>query len=234
MWPNLAKIRKMADPIPLVLLGGAVAMELAPRLEASGYATHPLLPLEEPDRKESAPPAAVILSSGLEGHIPSLRRRWGSLPILLGSPEDDVEGRCRALDSGADDLWLCSAGPSDLLTRLRLHLHLQRRPSPGLNDQPIVVGDLEVHPAKHTVRRAGQPIALTTREFELLLLLLQRSPKVVSREVILKEIWPEERTTTSNVIEVYVRYLRRKLETGGHSRLIQTVRGMGYALRQAR
>jgi two-component system, OmpR family, response regulator MprA len=233
MWPNLAKIRRMADPLPMVLLGGTVALELAPRLEASGYATHPLLPLEEPEREESPPPAAVILASGLEGHIPSLRRRWGSLPILLGSPQDDVEGRCRALGSGADDLWLSSAGPSDLLTRLRLHLHLQRQPSPSVNDQPIVVGDLEVHPSTQTVRRAGQSIALTAREFELLLLLLQRSPKVVSREVILKEIWPEERTTTSNVIEVYVRYLRRKLETGGHSRLIQTVRGMGYALRQA-
>jgi DNA-binding response OmpR family regulator len=232
MWPNLAKILKMAESIPMVLLGGTVAMELAPRLEASGYATHPLLPLEEPDRNESPPPAAVILSSGLEGHIPSLRRRWGSLPILLGSPQDDVEGRCRALGSGADDLWLSSAGPSDLLTRLRIHL--QCKPSTFEDHQTIVVGDLEVHSSNHTVRRAGHPLSLTSREFELLLLLLRRSPKVVSREVILKEIWPEERTTTSNVIEVYVRYLRRKLETGGHSRLIHTVRGMGYALREER
>ena len=91
-----------------------------------------------------------------------------------------------------------------------------------------------MHSSNPTVRRAGHPLSLTSREFELLLLLLRRSPKVVSREVILKEIWPEERTTTSNVIEVYVRYLRRKLETGGHSRLIHTVRGMGYALREER
>jgi two-component system response regulator MprA len=86
----------------------------------------------------------------------------------------------------------------------------------------------------HTVQRAGHPISLTSREFELLLLLLRLSPKVVSRDVILKEIWPEERTTTSNVIEVYVRYLRRKLEMGGEPRLIHTVRGLGYALREER
>ena len=234
MWPNLAKILAMAESTPTLLLGGTVAMELAPRLEASGYATHPLLPVEKLDRLEVPPPAAVILSSGLEELIPLLRHRWGALPILLGSPDDDVEGRCRALGSGADDLWLSSAGPSDLLTRLRLHLHLQRKPSAREKDQPTVVGDLEVNPLTHTVQRAGQPISLTSREFELLLLLLRLSPRVVSREVILKEIWPEERTTTSNVIEVYVRYLRRKLEMGGHPRLIHTVRGLGYTLREER
>jgi two-component system response regulator MprA len=225
----------MADAMPMVLLGGTVAMELAPRLEASGYATQPLLPLEETDRGEPTP-AAVILSSGLEGHIPSLRRRWGSLPILLGSPQDDVESRCRALGGGADDLWLSSAGPSDLLTRLRLHLQLQPSTSESTceKDLPLVVGNLEVHPLNHSVQRSGQPISLTSREFELLLLLMRLSPKVVSREIILKKIWPEERTTTSNVIEVYVRYLRRKLETGGQSRLIHTVRGLGYTLREER
>jgi DNA-binding response OmpR family regulator len=235
MWPSLAKILWMAERTPMLLLGGTVAMELAPRLEASGYATHPLSPVEELHRMESPSPAAVILSSGMEGLIPLLRLRWGALPILLGSLKDDVEGRCRALGSGADDLWLSSAGPSDLLTRLRLHLHLhQRQPSARGADQPTVVGDLEVNPRTHSVQRAGQPISLTSREFELLLLLLRLSPKVVTREVILKEIWPEERTTTSNVIEVYVRYLRRKLETGGQSRLIHTVRGLGYTLREER
>jgi DNA-binding response OmpR family regulator len=118
------------------------------------------------------------------------------------------------------------------LTRLRLHLQL--KPSISETSQPIVVGDLEVYPLNHSVQRAGQPISLTSREFELLLLLLRLSPKVVSREVILKDIWPDERSTTSNVIEVYVRYLRRKLEAGGQSRLIHTVRGQGYTLREER
>ena len=128
-------------------------------------------------------------------------------------------------------------GPSDLLTRLRLHLSLQPVPSPPEDsppgDAPIVVGDLRVDPRSHTVTRGGRVLALTSREQQLLLLLLRHRPGVVSREWILREIWPEERGAASNVIEVYVRYLRRKLEEGGHSRLIHTVRGQGYCLRQS-
>ncbi|MFN9990642.1 MAG: winged helix-turn-helix domain-containing protein [Cyanobacteriota bacterium] len=219
-----------ADLPPLLLLDGKAALDLAPRLMASGYRTTQLPTMQEPIRSESAAPAAVILSPGLQEQIPLLRRRWGSLPILLGCPDDNVEGRCLALSSGADDLWLTSAGPSDLLSRLRLHLRLHE----GSREEPaatIVVGDLEVDPRKQTVHRNGVSLALTTREFQLLLLLLRHSPRVVGRELILKEIWPEERTASSNVIEVYVRYLRRKLETGDQPRLIHTVRGQGYSLR---
>ena len=211
-------------------------MELAPRLEASGYRTAPLPPHGQPEETDAGAPAAVILSSTCVDHIPNLRRRWGSLPILLGCPRDNVEGRCLALRSGADDLWLTSVGPSDLLTRLRLHLSLQqdlslRQSSPEQAGAPIVVGDLHVDPGQQTVQRGGRTLALTSREHQLLMLLLRHRPEVVSRERILREIWPEERTATSNVIEVYVRYLRRKLEAGGQSRLIHTVRGQGYCLR---
>ena len=220
----------MPDPSPLLWLGGAAAMELAPRLEASGYQTGPLPPQGEPEGSDRAAPAAVILAPPFADRIPSLRRRWGPLPILLGCPRDSVEGRCLALSHGADDLWLTSVGPSDLLTRLRLHLSLQKASREGA-DAPIVLGDLKVDPLRHTVTRGGQPLALTSREHQLLLLLLHHRPEVVSREQILREIWPEERRATSNVIEVYVRYLRRKLEAGGQSRLIHTVRGQGYCLR---
>jgi DNA-binding response OmpR family regulator len=219
-------------------------MELAPRLEASGYRTAPLPPQGQPEETDAGAPAAVILSSTCADHIPNLRRRWGSLPILLGCPRDNVEGRCLALSSGADDLWLTSVGPSDLLTRLRLHLSLQqdlslklnpnlRQSSPEQGVATIVVGDLQVDPGTQTVQRGGHALALTSREHQLLMLLLRHRPEVVSRERILREIWPEERTATSNVIEVYVRYLRRKLEAGGQSRLIHTVRGQGYCLRES-
>jgi two-component system response regulator MprA len=220
----------MADPPPLVLLGGTTALDLAPRLEASGYRTGPLPLIDTPGEPQGPAPAAVILSPTLEGQIPSLRRRWGPLPILLGCPHDDVEGRCLALGSGADDLWITSAGPSDLLSRLRLHLKLHasaRVDTPA----PLVVGDLAVDARHQTVERRGQRLSLTSREFQLLMLLLRHSPKVVGREQILREIWPEERAASSNVIEVYVRYLRRKLEAGGLPRLIHTVRGLGYCLR---
>ncbi|MEB3317249.1 MAG: response regulator transcription factor [Cyanobacteriota bacterium] len=218
-------------------------MDLAPRLEASGYRTEPLPQQGEPEEAEGGPDA-VILAPTFAHRIPDLRRRWGERPILLGCPRDNVEGRCLALSSGADDLWVTSVGPSDLLTRLRLHLSLQHQqdlnrqqtprpspPSPGPGDPLIVVGDLQVDPGTQTALRGGRPLALTSRELQLLMLLLRHQPEVVSRERILREIWPEERTATSNVIEVYVRYLRRKLEAGGQSRLIHTVRGQGYCLR---
>lgn len=221
----------MAEPGPLVLLGGTTAMDLAPRLEASGYRTGPLSLLDEPGEMEEKAPAAVILSPALQKQIPELRRRWGGLPILLGTPHDDVEGRCAALGSGADDLWITTAGPSDLLSRLRLHLKLTQ--SARQEDLlPMVVGDLEVDPCEQTVQRRGLRLDLTSREYQLLMLLLRHSPKVVGREQILQEIWPEERAATSNVIEVYVRYLRRKLEAGDQPRLIHTVRGLGYCLRE--
>ncbi|MBM5815046.1 MAG: response regulator transcription factor [Cyanobacteria bacterium K_Offshore_surface_m2_239] len=222
----------MADTAPLLWLIGAAAVELAPRLEASGYRTASAPLPQGPEEGASPPPAAVILSPSFADRIPDLRRSWGAVPILLGSPRDDVEGRCQALSGGADDLWLTSVGPSDLLTRLRLHLNLQPAPPPP-GEAAIVVGDLRVDPQGQTVTRGGRVLALTSREQQLLLLLLRHRPGVVSRERILREIWPEERGAASNVIEVYVRYLRRKLEEGGHARLIHTVRGEGYCLRQA-
>lgn len=231
MWPSRAPTMTTADLAPLLLLGGPTALELAPRLMASGYRTGQL-PWrdEESAEEESAAPAAVILSSTEAERIPALRRRWGALPILLGSAHDSVEGRCLALSSGADDLWLTSAGPSDLLSRLRLHLSLKQ--AAQKEAIPLMVADLEVDANHHTARRGGHSLALTAREFQLLLLLLRHSPMVVSREQILQEIWPEERTASSNVIEVYVRYLRRKLEAGDRPRLIHTVRGRGYCLRE--
>jgi two-component system response regulator MprA len=222
----------MHEAAPLLWLGGATALDLAPRLEASGYRTDPL-PSAGDRGPSDLPPAAIILSPSCADRIAGLRRRWGTLPILLGCPLDNVEGRCRALESGADDLWLTSLGPSDLLTRLRLHLTLRRQPGVGQGTGPIQVGDLQVDLAQQTVRRGGHPLALTSREYQLLALLLNHRPHVVSRERILQEIWPEERTAASNVIEVYVRYLRRKLEAEGQTRLIHTVRGEGYCLREA-
>jgi len=220
----------MNDDLPLLLLGGTAATDLAPRLQASGYSTlH--LPREDTSWGAiGATPAAVILSPQWEGRIPLSRRLWGGLPILLGCPGDTVEGRCLALSAGADDLWLTSAGPSDLLTRLRLHLHF-RRTAREAEAPRLVVADLEVDPREQTVQRGGKAIPLTSREFQLLMLLLRESPKVVGRERILQAIWPEERGASSNVIEVYVRYLRRKLEEGGRPRLIHTVRGLGYCLK---
>lgn len=175
-----------------------------------------------------ASPLAVVLSPGEEGQIPSLRRRWGAIPILLGIAADSVEGRSHTLLSGADDFWLTGLGPSHLLTRLRLH---RQMPLPvPVGPERLRVADLELSPASRQVSRGGRPVALTAREYQLLLLLFEHPGRVLTREEILREVWQDQQGSASNVIEVYVRYLRQKLEQGGARRLIHTVRGRGYCL----
>lgn len=227
-----------ADPAPAapdpaagasVLLVGGEAERLAPRLALSGYRTCLL-----PEASASLPPQprAIILAADAEDQIAALRRRFPGIPLLLGVGSDSLEGRVRCLASGADDFWITTIGPSDLLTRLRLHLARgpQRFDPPSAPAPPLQVADLSVSPATGEVRRGRRLLQLTAREYDLLLLLLRRSGAVVSREQILSAIWREERPAASNVIEVYVRYLRQKLEQGGERRLIHTVRGKGYCL----
>ena len=225
---------------PAVLLVGDEAELLASRLELSGY-----VPLQAsqlgrvtgdgtPAQSQEPPePQAVILSPGSDRQIAALRQRWGAIPLLLGIDQDTIANRCRTLTSGADDFWLCSLGPSDLLTRLRLHLNLKDRGAGGA-DALLQVGDLQLLPASRQVRRGLRALALTAREYELLLLLMRHRGEVVSREQILSQIWDDQPSSASNVIEVYVRYLRQKLEEGGEGRLIHTVRGEGYCLGEAR
>jgi two-component system response regulator MprA len=210
-----------------VLLVGPEAQSLTPRLEISGYR-----PLSEQDGGDPstalAPPQAVILSPGWESRIPPLRDRWGAVPMLLGIEHDSVAGRSHCLASGADDFWLTGLGPSDLLMRLRLHLSLGR---PSAPNQPLLqVGDLSLDPESSRVHRGTRQLSLTAREYQLLLLLLRHRGEVVSRERILREIWDDQQAAASNVIEVYVRYLRQKLEADGERRLLHTVRGRGYCL----
>ena len=212
-----------------ILLLGPEAEALAPRLEASGYSC-----CREPV-PAGATPDAVLLSSGDSGRIASLREQWGPIPVLLDVGDDTVEARVHCLSSGADDFWLSSLGPSDLLMRLRLHLDLTSRAN--VPAQLLQVGDLVLNPSTRQVKRGARPVGLTAREYQLLLLLLERKGTVVSRELILRQVWNDEQASnssnsnsSSNVIEVYVRYLRQKLEEGGERRLIHTIRGQGYCL----
>ena len=209
---------------PVVLLVGAEAEALAPRLLLSGYTPHC-------GGEREAPLDAVVLSPGQERDIPFLRKRHGAVPVLLGVCGDTVEGRERCLSCGADDFWLTDHGPSDLLMRLRLQL--SHRPLPPTPAPPLALADLVLMPERQAARRGGRLLALTGRETELLQLLLRHRGEVVSRDTILREIWPERGEGASNVIEVYVRYLRRKLEAGGERRLLHTVRGRGYCLAEA-
>ena len=226
-----AALRSSGEPEgAAVLLVGAGAEALGPRLALSGH--QPLLMGDLEDGTASKP-SAVILTPEEEGRIGDLRLRFPAIPLLLGIASDSLEGRVRCLVSGADDFWLTSLGPSDLLTRLRLHLGLQqRRPAQQAKppSQALQVADLAVNLATRQVLRGKRLLNLTAREYALLLLLLRQDGGVLSRERMLAEIWRDERSAASNVIEVYVRYLRQKLEEGGERRLIHTVRGQGYCL----
>ena len=212
-----------------VLLVGGDAEALAPRLELSGH--RPLGPGDLAG--DTMPtPQAVIVAPDQEHQVGALRQRFRAIPLLLGIAADSVEGRVRCLASGADDYWLTSLGASDLLTRLRLHLELNGSNLPALEPitEQLQLADLVVIPASRLVRRGNRAVVLTAREYDLLLLLLRESGRVVGRERILAEVWRGETAAASNVIDVYVRYLRQKLEEGGERRLIYTVRGQGYRL----
>jgi DNA-binding response OmpR family regulator len=206
---------------PVVLLVGADASGLASRLEASGY--RPTL-----EANPNQGPDAVLISSSHMGSIPELRAQLGPIPMLVDVQEDTIEARASCLSSGADDFWLSSQGASDVLMRLRVHLDLGRRANVPV--QLLQVADLVVNPSGRQVKRGNRSVGLTAREYQLLILLLERKGTVVSREQILRLVWDDQQGAASNVIEVYVRYLRQKLEEGGEKRLIHTVRGHGYCL----
>ena len=214
---------------PLLLLVGASAVALAPRLAASGYSSIDWLSagVASSQVQIGEEPLAAVLAADQTSRVRDLRQRFGAMPILLDLEQDSVDARAACLCAGADDFWLSSVGPSDLLLRLRLHRTVQTR----LGQRPTLMelGDLSLDPATRQVRRGGRTVALTAREFALLLVLMRSPGRVFSREQLLREVWQDE-GASSNVVEVYVRYLRQKLEAGGESRLLLTVRGRGYSL----
>ena len=214
---------------PLLLLAGTSALALAPRLSASGYTTVDWLSAGVTSSCGVAgdEPLAAVLGADQVDLIAELRQRFGAMTILLDLEQDSVEARANALRCGADDFWLSCLGPSDLLLRLRLHRTIQARE--GRRPQQLQLQDLSLDPVTRQVRRAGRELALTAREYALLVVMMKRPGHVFSREQLMREVWNDE-TANSNVVEVYVRYLRQKLEGQGQSRLLLTVRGRGYSL----
>jgi two-component system OmpR family response regulator len=150
--------------------------------------------------------------------------RWA--PILMLTARDGVGDRIRGLDVGADDYLVKPFDFGELVARLRA---LLRRGAP---ERPTVlsVGDLEVDPAARTVTRGGRLVALTAREFAVLEFLVRRAGDVVTRAELLDHVWDQNHEGSTNVVDVYVGYLRRKLEQPFRRPLIRTVRGTGYVL----
>src|SRR6202012_987313 len=141
-----------------------------------------------------------------------------------------VNDRVAGLDAGADDYLVKPFALEELLARIRA---LLRRSAPAGEDEVLRYSDLSLDPGTRDVRRGHRRIELTRTEFLLLELLLRNSRQVLPREVIFDRVWGYDFGANSNSLEVYIGYLRRKTESGGEPRLIHTVRGVGYVLRQA-
>ena len=158
-----------------------------------------------------------------------IRRAGDSTPILMLTARDAVNDRVEGLDVGADDYLVKPFDLAELLARLRA---LLRRHSIAEGDDSILrFEDLSLNPPTREVRRGERPIELTKIEFDLLELFLHHPRQVLTRDQILDLVWGYNFDSGTNSLAVYIGYLRRKLEEGGESRLIQTVRGVGYALR---
>ena len=178
-------------------------------------------------------PDAVILDvlmPGVDGLEVSrrLRSKGNTVPILMLTARTEVESRVAGLDAGADDYLAKPFALEELLARLRA---LLRRMAPGTQEISRFA-DLELNPGTREVRRAGMPIELTRTEFNLLELFMRNPRQVLTRSVIFERVWGYDFGFASNSLDVYIGYLRRKTELDGKPRLIQTVRGVGYTLRE--
>jgi two-component system response regulator MprA len=178
-------------------------------------------------------PDAVILDvlmPGLDGLevCRRIRGKGNAVPVLMLTARTEVESRVAGLDAGADDYLAKPFALEELLARLRA---LLRRGAPG-TEEVLRFADLELNPATREVRRGSSAIELTRTEFNLLELFLRNPRQVLTRSVIFERVWGFDFGFASNSLDVYIGYLRRKTEVDGLPRLIQTVRGVGYALRE--
>jgi len=217
----------------------AVRESLRRALELEGYE----IELAEDGRRalsllqeeEQAQPDAVILDvlmPGVDGLevCRRLRRSGNPVPVLMLTARDEVENRVAGLDAGADDYVTKPFALEELLARVRA---LLRRTTNGDRAGEVLrFADLELDAGTREVRRGGRTIDLTRTEFALLELFMLNPRQVLTRSIIFERVWGYDFGFASNSLDVYIGYLRRKTETGGEPRVIHTVRGVGYAMRE--
>jgi two-component system, OmpR family, response regulator MprA len=181
--------------------------------------------------REAAPDAVVLdlLMPGMDGLAVcrAIRAAGDRTPVLVLTARDAVADRVAGLDAGADDYLVKPFALEELQARLRALL----RRGNGAEAELLGHGDLQMNTLTHEVRRGERALELTRTEFELLRLFLEHPRQVLTRTQIFERVWGYDFGRSSNSLEVYVGYLRRKLEAGGEPRVLQTVRGVGYALR---
>ncbi len=183
--------------------------------------------------REKLPDVVVLdlMLPGIDGlEVCRRLRAVSDMPIIMLTARDAVADRITGLDAGADDYMVKPFAFDELLARLRA---LFRRHKAEATTDILRYSDLTLNPRTRQVFRGSDEIQLTAKEFDLLELFLRHQNQVLTRELIYEHIWNYDFGGESNIIEVYIRYLRSKLEVNGKSRLIQTVRGVGYALRDS-
>lgn len=210
-----------------------LAAQVSLDLQASGYEA---VVVNDADRgiheARDRHPALIVVDRMLAGEsglnlCDFLRKTGSKEPMLVLMAKDTVDDRVACLESGADDYFLKPYRSEEFLKLVRLYLQ-----EPAATEQ-LRFGDLAIDLTTRRAIRHGKAIELTMKEFELLKYLMEHPREVLTREQILENVWGYDFMGESNVIEVYIRYLRLKIEDEGQKRLIQTVRGVGYVLREA-
>lgn len=176
-------------------------------------------------------PDAVVLDLSLPGMdglrvCRELRARGLRMPVIMLTARDTVPDRVRGLDHGADDYLVKPFAIEELIARIRAQLRRAGQPA-----ERLVVADLVLEPGARRVRRGGQELSLTAQEFDLLEFLMRHRGQVMSRQRILDHVWGYEAMPVSNIVDIYIHYLREKVDSDHKAKLIKTVRSVGYVLR---
>jgi two-component system OmpR family response regulator len=212
-----------------------IAQFLKKGLTEKGYAVEAVGDADAAlERLEASPFDLIILDLLLPGSRDGIelcreaRARGVRAKILMLTARDTVENKIEGLDAGADDYLVKPFSFRELMARLRALLRRTEAPEPG----PLTCGDLSYDPEAREVARGGEVIRLTAREGALFELLLRRRGRVVPRSEIQARIWEDAYDLSTNIIDVYINALRKKIDAGGREKIIQTVRGVGYRVRE--